>query len=316
VPTPEVWTVGGGWRALTGANRVHIYYPRLFLAPNGKVFYAGEELETGYLDTEGSGGWSEVAARQYGGNRAYGSAVMYEPGKILYAGGGYSVITNTAEVIDLTQARPRWRMTAPMRFARRHMNATILPDGTVLATGGTSAPGFSSVSGAVHAAELWNPGTERWRTLARNRVVRVYHATSLLLPDGRVLHAGSGDGFGLPRETNAEIFSPPYLFNPDGTEAVRPTVAGTPESIGYGQPFTVETPDAATVTKVTFIRLGSVTHAFDQNQRFLRLPFTRTASGLTVTAPGSRTLAPPGHYMLFILNDRGVPSVAKIIKIA
>ena len=161
VPTPEVWRVGGGWRALTGANRVHIYYPRLFLAPNGRVFYAAKERATSYLDTDGSGGWSEVAARQYGGNRAYGSAVMYEPGKILYAGGGVTGITNTAEVIDLTQATPRWRFTSPMRFARRHMNATLLPGGTVLVTGGTRAPGFNSLSGAVHEAELWHPATER-----------------------------------------------------------------------------------------------------------------------------------------------------------
>jgi hypothetical protein len=213
-------------------------------------------------------------------------------------------------VIDLTIAVPVWRYTESMTHARRQFNATLLPDGSVLATGGTSAAGFSDPAGAVRAAEVWNPATEVWSPLASNRVTRVYHSTTLLLPDGRVLHSGSGDGPALPRELNAEIFSPPYLFH-----GSRPSIDGAPEAVAYSQQFFVTTPDAPRVVRATLLRLGSVTHGFDQNQRFLELPLRRAGGSLMVTAPESGTLAPPGHYMLFILNGNGVPSKARIIRI-
>ncbi len=197
-----------------------------------------------------------------------------------------------------------------MAYARRHLNATLLPDGRVLATGGTSASGFSDPAGAVHAAEVWDPRSGGWTTWAGNRIARVYHSTTLLLPDGRILHTGSGDGGGLPRELNAEIFSPPYLFQGD-----RPAITEAPETIGYGQQFVIATPDAGRVVRATLIRLASVTHAFDQNQRLLELPLTRVAGGLGLTAPASGNLAPPGHYMVFILNSAGTPSLARIIRL-
>ncbi|HEY9015631.1 MAG TPA: galactose oxidase early set domain-containing protein, partial [Gemmatimonadales bacterium] len=187
---------------------------------------------------------------------------------------------------------------------------TVLPTGEVLVTGGVQGADFDDVSKPVHAAELWNPTTGQWTTLASNAITRGYHGTSLLLPDGRILNAGSGEGAGAPDEFNAELFSPPYLFR-----GARPTITSAPAEIGYGSQFRIETPDAAGITKVSFIRLGAVTHAYDQNQRFLPLTFTADPSGLTVTAPSSSNRAPPGHYMVFILNGADVPSVAKIVRI-
>jgi galactose oxidase len=303
---PEVWT-GSGWRALSSAGRVLPYYPRAFLAPNGRVFIAGEDRATLYLSTSGSGAWTGVASRRYG-NRSFGSAVMYQPGKVLYVGGGRT--TKTAETIDLNQAAPVWRWTGSMAYARRQLNATILPNGDVLVTGGTSGTGFSDEAHAVRATESWNPVTGVWTTLASNSVIRVYHSTALLLKDGRVLVTGSGDGAGTTDQRNAEIFSPPYLF-----KGTRPRISSGPSSIGYSQTFFVGTPTPAVIRRVTLVRLGSVTHAFDSNQRFNELAFTRTAEGLNVQAPGSRNLAPPGHYMLFILNDKGVPSSARMVRL-
>ena len=306
VSVPEVWT-GSGWRSLSSASRVLPNYPRTFLAPNGKVFYAGENRSTAYLSTSGSGSWSTVGSRRYG-TRDYGSAVMYQPGKVLFVGGGRT--TNTAEIIDLNQASPTWQWTGSMAYARRHLNATILPTGQVLVTGGSSGTGFSDEARAVYPAELWNPRTGTWTTLASNSVARVYHSTALLLKDGRVLLTGSGDADGSVNHFDAELFSPPYLFN--GT---RPKISSAPSTVGYGQSFFVETPQAASITRVTWVRLGSVTHAFDSNQRFNELSFTRTSTGLNVTPPGSRNVAPPGHYMLFILNGKEVPSVARVVRI-
>jgi galactose oxidase len=309
VEVPEVWS-GNSWRPLRGAARILPYYPRTFVAPNGRLFYAGELPETGYLDVAGSGTWTSVATSNYG-RRDYGSAVMYSPGRIMIVGGSDppdGQPTNTAELIDLNQPNPVWRYTEPMTYARRQFNATLLADGQVLVTGGTSSPGFSDPAGAVHTAEVWDPETERWTSLASGRITRVYHSTTLLLPDGRVLHAGSGDGPGLPRELTAELFSPPYLFRGE-----RPAISSGPDRLGYGQAFTVGTPEAGEIVRVTLIRLGSVTHAFDQSQRFLSLSFRRSAGGLTISAPASGALAPPGPYLLAILNGVGVPSVARIV---
>jgi hypothetical protein len=306
VTIPEVWN-GSSWRALTTASRSLPYYPRTFLAPNGKIFYAGEKQSTYYLSTAGTGAWSSVGSRRYG-TRDFGAAVMYQPGKVLYVGGGRT--TKTAEVIDLNRAGPAWQWTGDMAYARRHLNATILPTGQVLVTGGTSGTGFSDEASAVHAAELWDPSTGSWTTLASNSVVRVYHSTSLLLRDGRVLHTGSGDAAGNANHFDAELYSPPYLF-----KGPRPWISKAPSTVNYGETFFVGTADPASIKRVTWIRLGSVTHAFDSNQRFNELSFGLTTGGLNVTAPSSRNLAPPGHYMLFILNGKGVPSTARVVRI-
>jgi hypothetical protein len=306
---PEVWD-GTHWRQLTTANLALEWYPRMFVAPDGRIFNAGEEQPSRWLDVTGTGRWSDGPRRNFGPWRGYGSAVMYQPGKILYVGGG-DPPTNTAEVIDLNQPNPTWAYTGSMAYARRQINATLLPTGDVLVTGGTGAPGFNNAAGAVHAAELWSPTTGTWTTLASNAVIRMYHSASLLLPDGRVLHTGSGDGANAARELSYELFSPSYLFR-----GARPTLTGfTPTVVGYGQTLHVDTPDGASITQVTFIRTGSVTHAFDQAGRLVPLAFAAESGGISVTIPASRTTAPPGPYMLFLVNANGVPSVGRIMRL-
>jgi hypothetical protein len=199
------------------------------------------------------------------------------------------------------------------------MNATLLADGQVLVTGGTSGPGFNDVTRPVYEAELWNPTTESWTTMARESVVRTYHSTALLLPDARVLSSGSGEGGGVTlanSQLSAQIFSPPYLFNADGTLAHRPAITSAPSRLTYGQPFAVQTPDAASVSRGTLIRLSSVTHAFNQSQLIYPLSFSASGSTtLTAVAPQSANLAPPGPYMLFLVNAKGVPSKARMVSV-
>jgi hypothetical protein len=203
-----------------------------------------------------------------------------------------------------------------MHYARRHLNATILPDGQVLVTGGTSADGFNTLSGAVHAAEVWNPGTGQWILLAANSVDRAYHSVSLLMADGTVLHGASGDANDgnnqpYPAQRSHEIFRPPYLF-----KGVRPVIGSlSATTVAYGQTFKVNTAYAAQITQVRWIRLGSVTHAFDANQRANTLGFTRGSGFVKVTTPTTGRKAPPGNYLLFILNRNGVPSVGKIVRV-
>jgi len=196
-----------------------------------------------------------------------------------------------------------------MAYARRQMNATLLPTGDVLVTGGTSSPGFNDPTGGVRTAELWHPATGRWSQLALSAKIRIYHGTALLLPDARVLFTGSGDAAGTIDQLNYEVYSPPYLFN-----GARPSITATlPSSVTYGQQLAVGTPDGSTVAKVTLIRFGSITHAFDQGGRLIPLGFAAAAEGLTVDFPSSRSVAPPGPYLLFLVNAHGVPSKGRIV---
>lgn len=339
VRTPEIWE-DGKWIELPGAGRLEIpYYPRNFVDPKTgrRVFYASERIQSRWFDVDAGAGatrgsWIAGPSHIWPFNRDYGSAVMYETGRILVVGGGgntdsrtpdakSATPTATAEVIDLNQTSPSWQSTGSMAFPRRHMNATILPDGQVLATGGTSGGGFVNIDKglAVKEAELWNPMTGQWTTLARNQVMRVYHSVSLLLPNGTVLHGASGDAMAIqpgggvvpvPPQRNHEVFSPPYLF-----KGARPTITSAPASVAYAETVSVATPNAGQITDVRWIRLGSVTHAFDMSQRANTLGFTVNGGNLEVTAPAGARLAPPGHYMLFILNRNGVPSAGRIVRV-
>ena len=192
-------------------------------------------------------------------------------------------------------AAASWRRVDSMAVARRQMNATLLADGTVLATGGSNAAGFNTkpTDDRVLAAERWNPATEHWTALARQTHYRLYHSTALLLPDARVLSVGSGQpaATGLTDDYTGEIFSPPYLFKLDGTPAVRPTISGAPDNVGYGASIPVTVTSAAPIAKVTWIRLSTVTHATNMNQRMNYLSFTTSGSTLTVTPPAN---AQPG----------------------
>lgn len=299
---PQVYQVANNtWRNLSSAQLSITLYPRTFLAPNGKVFFATSTSR--YLDTSGAGAWTTVGNRIHAGRDNYGSAALYADGKIIFVGGG-DPPTATCEVIDLNAPTPTWTATDSMATPRRQNNVTLLPDGQLLVTGGSSAAGFNEPSGAVHIAEIWNPATGLWSTMASCTRYRGYHSTAVLLPDGRVLSAG-GDN-----EPNAEVYSPPYLFN-----GARPTITSAPASVTYGQTFSVSTPDAAGITKVTWTRIGSLTHAQNWDQRINVLPFTSGSGALNVTAPSNPNLCPPGHYLLWILNGGGVPSVAKIVRI-
>jgi len=301
---PEVWQSSTGtWRELTTAQLLQIEYPRMFLSPNGKVAYvAGGDGISRYLDTSGTGSWSTFATEN-AKNRDYGNAVLYDAGKILLAGGAIPPIAS-AEVIDLQAPSPAWRLVSSMPQARRQANATVLPDGKVFISGGSSGASFDDSSHPVYPTVMWDPVTENWTTMASISIYRGYHSTAVLLPDGRVLSAG-----GEVTGASYEVYSPPYLF-----KGARPTITSAPGSVGYGDNFFVQTPDAANISQVSWIALSSMTHTMEQNQRFLRLSFTQASGGLNVTAPASGNLSPPGYYMLFIVNSNGVPSVAAMMR--
>lgn len=155
--------------------------------------------------------------------------------------------------------------------------------------------------------------------MAPEAKVRTYHSAALLLPSGQVLSTGSGEGGGITyanSEFSAQLFTPPYLFDPDGSLAARPSITSAPPRLFYGHPFTVQTPDAGAVTRGSLIRLSSVTHAFNMSQVIYPLTFAPDGStSVSATAPTRASLAPPGPYMLFLVNQSGVPSVAKMVMV-
>ena len=148
-------------------------YPVMFVAPNGKVVYAGPEPLSRYLDTTGNGAWTSLATRKFTGWRDYGPGVMYEMGKILDVGGS-DPPTATAETIDLTAATPAWALTGSMHFARRQHNAVVLPDGKVFIVGGSSGSGFDDSTNPVLPTEMWDPATGQFTVMPSIAVYRGY----------------------------------------------------------------------------------------------------------------------------------------------
>ncbi|MBA3232785.1 MAG: DUF1929 domain-containing protein [Propionibacteriales bacterium] len=276
-------------------------YPRMHVMPNGKVLKTGPQRMSAYFNPATSS-WSNVASMLYG-SRGRGNSVLL-PGadRVLVVGGqssGSATPTGTAEIIDTSVAAPKWRYTGSLNYPRLLANTVNLPDGQVLIVGGGAQ--FKYVS-PVKIPELYNPATETWTALAPQQASRMYHSTALLLPDGRVLSAGQDDG---PLATYGEIFSPPYLF-----KGPRPTISDAPSTIGYGQQLTIASPNATDIASVTLIKAGSVTHQIDTDQRSVPLSFTATDGALTAQAPPNANVAPPGYYMLFIVDNNGVPSIA------
>jgi hypothetical protein len=307
-PTTNAWT------SLTNANNPFETYPFMYVLPDGRVIHIGGSeyaTDTDILDLSTTS-WSVLDPNIVDG----ASATMYSPGKFMKAGSAadsqnVGPSSNTTFVLDMTQPSPAWHQTASMAYPRSFMNLTMLPDGSVLATGGETDKNGGDISKAVYAAELWSPQTQTWSTMASMHTPREYHGTAVLLPDGRVLESGMGADFGnVPDEKSAEFYSPPYLF-----KGARPVITQAPSQIQYGSNFFVGTPDATSIASVSLIRTGAVTHFFDQNERYLPLSFTQTSGGLTVTAPVNANLAPPGYYMLFIVNSAGVPSVAPFVQV-
>ncbi len=315
VDTPEVRTTAGGLRALTTASLGLPLYPWIDVAPNGRALYSGPDQTLRALDTAGTGAWQTFGQRDTI-NRDYGGHAIYDIGKMLVAGGGGS--TRDARVVDFNGATPQVSATAPMAFGRRQHNLTVLADGSVLATGGNSSgAGLVDLNAGVYAAEQWNPASGQWRTLAAESITRQYHSTALLLPDGRVLSSGGGicgtcDQVGYLGK-NAQIFSPPYLFQADGTLAPRPTIDSAPATTSYGAAMEIATANPVSIQKVALVRLGAVTHSNNMEQRYIPLSFTAGAASLTASAPANANIAPPGFYMLFIIDAKGVPSVARMV---
>jgi hypothetical protein len=314
----EIYTPGTGWSQQYSAGWTPPLYPRMHLLPNGNVIYTGSGTGTRIFNTAAKT-WSLVATTNYAGTRTYGTSVLlpltpadgYKPRVMIFGGGNPA--TATTEILDASAATLAWQPGPSMSQPRIEMNATILPNGKVLAVGGSKND--EDAATASLNADLYDPLTNTFASAGANRYPRLYHSNSLLLPDATVLLAGGNPTRGA-YETHLEIYSPAYLFNADGTPALRPTITGVGAgALPYGGTLEVETPDAAGIASVVLVRPGAPTHAFDMDQRLVGLTYSAGAGVLTVSAPPNGNIAPPGYYMLFILNSAGVPSIASFVQV-
>jgi galactose oxidase-like protein len=293
-------------------------YPRQHLLPNGKVFESGANRDSKMFDPATTT-WFEVATTNLPANRDYGTSVLlsltpangFKP-RVIILGGVTPNATNTTERIDLSVSQPQWVNGPNMSRARVQLNATILPNGKVLVSGGSSSDENGST--AALETELYDADSNSFAPGSSMAFARLYHSNTILLPDATVLALG-GNPVRTVYEPHMEIYSPPYLFNADGTLATRPVISAIDSAIHYGASFYIKTPYPADIKSVVLIRPGAVTHAFDMDQRLVGLTFTSSNDQLYVKAPANGNLAPPGYYMVFILDSKGVPSKAAFVRL-
>jgi hypothetical protein len=331
----EIYQANGAIRPLTNFNNATYgsrVYPFMISRPDTQLGLFGPYNAMFTVNTAGNGAITGSANRD-GRYRDYGSFAPYDIGKNLVVGGGNAtedgvanMPTKSTVVVDSnTGLVPTVTASGAMSSARRQANATVLADGSVLATGGQTSAAKSltvDLDNAVTTAERWDPATGQWTQLASASRIRQYHSTAALLPDGRVITGGGGICGDCMRagylEKNIEYFTPPYLYKKDGSGelAARPVIATAPTTVAINTAFAVTSPQAASIKKVALVGLGDVTHGIDQGQRYIPLKFSVAGTTITATSPGNGGIAPPGYYMLFVTDAGGVPSVAKIVQVA
>ena len=351
----RIFTIGGSWSGGNGGKNGEIYNPSadawallpgcpvdpmltadaqgvyrgdnhawLFGWKKGFVFQAGPSKAMNWYNTSSSGGQSGAGNRATDEDSMCGNSVMYDAvkGKILTLGGSPNYqgtqSTNAAHIITIGTpgGTPQVTTISPMSYSRIFANAVVLPNGRVFVTGGQTIGSPFSDDNPDLTPEMWNPSTSQFTQMLPNSTPRVYHSVALLLLDGTVFSGGGGlcDTCST-NHFDAQIYTPPYLLNADGSNAVRPVINSvSATSIKVGRSLTVNTGSA--VTSMSLIRYGSATHTVDTDQRRIALSLTTTGTNTySFTVPSDSGVALPGYWMLFAMNSAGVPSVAKTVKI-
>jgi YVTN family beta-propeller protein len=319
----ELWTKGQGWNLLNGINWFSIaeyglgysvtnWWPQLVLAPDGKIKYIGPTPVMQSIDVSGNGQMLPLSSSITGWDSANqrGTSVVFNEGKVLTLGGG--VNWRKATIVDLNGSTPTVTEVNDMLTPRSFANAVILPNGEIFVVGGNTSGLEFSDEGTVLTPEIWNPDTRQWREVSDHSIPRNYHSVALLLNDGRVLSAGGGlCGACVANHQDGQVYSPPYLFNVDGSLATRPTIANAPKVIGYNDIFTVDVAD--NIQAFNIIKMSSTTHSTNTDLRFLSLPFADLGNGqYQISSHSNINVMTPGYWMMFAINGQGVPSEAAV----
>lgn len=336
----EIYDAAAGtWTLVSGATRYFPeLYPSLHQLPSGEIFYSRcgwnpadpVNTQSGYLQLTAPtvGSWTNLGQLQFH-DRQEGMAVLQIDAtvnppatRVFVIGGGVNGPAaarnpQTVETIDLTAPGPATAWDSPaltMNYARANVNAVLLPDGNIFIVGGQRAGKWNATDpDAVLEGEIFDPVTGTFSVTPPMQFPRQYHSVAVLLPDGRVLCAGGVDPPHPvePDQRQMEVYSPPYL-----DAGPRPQITAAPATAGYGAVITVNTPDAADIDRVVLIRPNTVTHHTDAEHRWIRIPITTTGAGsIDVQMPASPALAPPGPYMLFLIDGSRTPSEASFVRL-
>lgn len=293
--------VRNSWKLVRKASRDLGLYPHQHVLADGRLVVASTGGESSSLDLKT---WRWLQGPEHQDPESWDkSTVLLDGARKVLAFGGISddeaPASRSAEILDTGASDPSWNTTGHLNYGRKNADSVLLADGTVLTVGGNRR---GEKSAPVKVAELYDPQTGLWRNMATQRVRRTEHSTAVLLPDGRVLSAGSDPIF------NYEVFSPPYLF-----KGKRPVVDLIGSTVRYDSRMTISSSNASTINRLALVRPGSVTHSVNMEQRYLSVNFTRKGNRLIADTPANANLAPPGYYMLFAISNNGVPSKARFV---
>jgi hypothetical protein len=317
------------WSA--GPFRYFPTYPALFLTKSGKLFFTGSSTGYGPADKGRQPGlwdvqrntFQPVAGLPEPADAETSGTVLLPPAQtqrvMLLGGGGVGespLVTARTAIANLDAPHPSYTKGPNLALPTRYPESVILPDDTVLVTGGAGS--YRGEHGSDnHVARIYHPQTNTFTRAAAPEIGRDYHSEAVLLPDGRVATLGSNPLYGNSEDSSPgffeqriEIYSPPYLFH-----GPRPRIAGGPQTVRLGGSATFTTSNPADIAKVRLMHPSAATHVTDLQQRSIALTFTRTANGIHVTIPRRQALVPLGWYMLFVDNAKGVPSVARWVQI-
>lgn len=318
---------GSTWSAPANGPSSYVYqpmYPALHQMRDGRLFFSGvntfgsnaAEAPPGLFDVN-THAYTNVPGLTDDQRRDQGASVLLPPAqdqRVMVIGGGdhsndVSAVSSTA-IADLKAQNPTFTPGPSIDSNKMYVSAVVLPDSTVLQTGGAAKSVVFSGT-PVLSAQIFDPKTNSWTNVAAPSVARVYHSSAVLLPDGRVATFGGNPSNSF--EMRIEVFTPPYLE----TGTARPTLTRSGATdLHYGDYTTFATTQAAPIKRAVLMRPASTTHESDPNQRLVDLGMTRTATGVSITMPSEPNLAPPGWYMVFVVDANGVPSAAKWVHLA
>ncbi|MFK8017293.1 MAG: PA14 domain-containing protein, partial [Gammaproteobacteria bacterium] len=296
------------------------WFGQLAVQPNGRVFHGGPTPTLHSFDPM-NGSPNQTFGQPTGSRaRKWANIVTYDVGKSLLVGGadlGQAPRTLASNVflVDLSGATPQITQGPAMTYPRALSNTVTLPNGEVLVIGGNDTGDNFSDTGAVMPAEIYDPIANAWRVVDSISIPRTYHSTALLMKDGRVLSAGGGAcGNCAVNHLDGQIFSPPYLFNEDGTTAMRPTLSDVPSASGAGNQITVTA--SVQTQRFTMVRLSATTHHVNTDQRFLPVASSDNGDGtFTLTFNANPNVIIAGNYWLYAVDANGTPSVGETIRI-
>ncbi len=338
--TSEVYSDNNGWLLTTGAtmqplqdeqNHVNAmphgngstdmqWYAFMHVAPNGKVFHSGPTFTMHWFETDGLGSVEAAGVRKEGDQaRMFGSAVMYDIGKVLVTGGNDQskaiASSDQAFSIDINGAAPVVTELPNMLARRTFQNSVVLPTGKVLVVGGTTAAKLFDDDGTILQPELWDPDTNTWTHLSSHTIPRNYHSVALLMKDGRVFSGGGGAcGNCSANHKDAQIYTPSYFYNADGSLADRPSINSGPEQASAGEAVVLDA--SAGIAEFNMIRLSGTTHSINTDQRFIPVSFSAgSGSSYTLDMNDNSNVLIPGFYWIFAVDAQGVPSEGFTIQI-